>query len=151
MQLEPKNRRWEKELASSLLNLGSLLHLRKENVRAGPFLREAVVLRQGLADWDPKSTRAALKVAHAWHRLAQFQFDTADPTNALTSARNALLAYRRLLSIDPGDESTIAEMRDQASKYGTQLVSAGLRDSARNLIQDLADIGLHCTVDKASY
>lgn len=133
IRLEPKNRRWERELATTTLNLGSLLHLQKNYQRAEPFLREALALRQGLAAWDPKNTRWLRQLAHAWHRMAVFQFDLADNTNALTSARQALAAQRRLLTLEPGDKVALEEIEEYTTKYRERLTAAGLTNEAAQI------------------
>jgi len=135
-RLEPKNRRWEKELATTLLNLGALLHKRKDYTQAEPFLREALAVRQGLASWDPKNTRWLRQLAHAWHRMAVFQFDVADSTNALASAQQSLGAQRRLLAIEPGDKQAQQEIREYVDKYRDRLSAAGLNDAAMLMVRE---------------
>jgi tetratricopeptide (TPR) repeat protein len=136
IRLEPKNRRWEKEMATTLLNLGSLLQLQKDYALAEPYIREALALRQRAADWDPKSARALRKLAHAWHRLAQLQFDTGKNSDALTSARSSLDVFHHLVNIDPGDLEAIREIQEYAEKYWERLVAAGQSSDARELIQE---------------
>jgi tetratricopeptide (TPR) repeat protein len=138
IRLEPKNRRWEKELATTLLNLGALQHLQKDYAGAEPFLREAVALRQGLVDWDPKSARNLRKLAHARHRLALFQFDTGRTNEALASGQSALAAFRRLLTTDPDDREAIEEIQQYTEKYRDRLVAAAMIAEARELVRDTA-------------
>jgi tetratricopeptide (TPR) repeat protein len=137
-RLEPKNRRWEKELATTLLNLGALLHKRKDYAQAEPFLREALAVRQGLASWDPKNTRWLRQLAHAWHRMAVFQFDVADNTNALASAQQSLAAQRRLLAIEPNDKQALQEIGEYMDKYRGRLSAAGMKDAALLMVRDAA-------------
>jgi tetratricopeptide (TPR) repeat protein len=140
IRLEPKNRRWERELASTTLNLGALLHLQKDYERAEPLLREALTLRQGLAAWDPKNARWLRQLAHAWHRMAIFQFDLPDSTNALASAQHAIAAQRRLLALEPDDKRAPEEIQKYIDKYRERLTAAGMTNEAvqiaRNAIND---------------
>jgi hypothetical protein len=114
------------------------MHLQKDYARAEPFLREALTLRQGLVDWDPKSTRAQRKLAHSHHRICLLQFDTGKSADALASARNALAALRRLATTDPDDEEAIREIQEYSGKYRERLTKAGLTDAARQMIEQLA-------------
>lgn len=136
IRLEPRNRRWEKELATTLLNLGSLYHLTKDDAQAEPCLREAVALRQGVADWDPTSTRALRKLAHAWHRQSVFQFDTGQSTNAFAAGRNALKALRLLVTMDPDDREAVGEMQEYTVKYRERLNAIGMTTEARQLVRE---------------
>jgi tetratricopeptide (TPR) repeat protein len=137
IRLEPRNHRWEKELATTVLNLGSLLHLQKDYTRAEPYLREAVALRKGAADWDPTSTRAIRKLAHAWHRLAVFQFDTVHATNALASGRKALTELRRLLDATPDDRQAVEEISEYTEKYRDRLIAARMPVEAKELTREI--------------
>ena len=134
--IEPKNRRWEKEMGTTLLNLGAMLHQQKDYTRAEPYLREALKVREGLVAWDSKNTRLMRQLAHAWHRLAIFQFDRNDNASALASGQSALATYRRLLALQPGDEKTLREMEDTAGKYRDQLEKKGLNDDARKIYDE---------------
>ena len=142
IRLEPKNRRWERELATTTLNLGALLHLQKDYQRAEPLLREAVTLRQGLAAWDPKNTRWLRQLAHAWHRMAIFQFDLPDNTNALASARQALAAQHRLLRLEPEDKHAPEEIQDYIDKYRERLTAARMTNEAAQIGHTDADRAL---------
>ena len=136
IRLEPKNRRWERELATTTLNLGSLLHLQKDYTRAEPFLREALTLRQGLVAWDPKNSRWLRQLAHAWHRMAVFQFDLPENTNALASAYHALAAQRRLLTLEPDDKRVPEEIQEYMEKYRERLTAAGMTNEAGQIVHD---------------
>jgi len=136
VRLEPKTRRWDKELATTLLNLGSMLHKRKDYARAEPILSEALALRQGIVAWDPKNTRWMRQLAHAWHRMAVFQFDKGDATNALASGQNALATQRRLLVVEPDDKRALDEIQEYAGKYRDRLNEAGMTNAAGQVFRE---------------
>jgi tetratricopeptide (TPR) repeat protein len=136
IRLEPKNRRWDRELGTTLLNIGALLHQQKDNSRAEPYLREALKVREGLVAWDSTNARLMRQLAHAWNRLALFQFDAGEAAAALASCRQALATYRRQIALLPGDERVLREMEDAARKYRVRLEGTGLAEAGLKLYDE---------------
>jgi hypothetical protein len=74
--------------------------------------------------------------AHAWNRLALFQFDTGENDGALASCRHALATYRRLLALLPADDRTLRKMDDAARKYRDRLEEKRMGDAGLKLYDE---------------
>jgi tetratricopeptide (TPR) repeat protein len=136
MRLEPQNRRWEKELGTTLLNLGVLHHKRKDYAGAERYLRDALAVREKVVAWGPQNARWMRQLAHGWNRLAVLQFDKDEAAAALASCRNAMETYRRLLALQPGDAKTIREMDDTARNYRERLEEKKMAGAGLKLYDD---------------
>jgi hypothetical protein len=75
-------------------------------------------------------------LAHVWRNLSSLQFSTEQNQKALLSCRNSLIAYRRLLTLDPGRERWITDMRRSTERFQDWLVAAGMTEAALELIRE---------------
>jgi Ca-activated chloride channel family protein len=109
----------EPESALLRYNLGTTLY------REGKY-DEAVAAFSQVAAEEDWTARAAYNLGNAFYQIGHKAEETA-PESALASYGQALLAYRRAMAADPGDEDP---------KYGHELVTARLRELERKIEEE---------------
>jgi tetratricopeptide (TPR) repeat protein len=122
-QLEPDVRQWNKELATALNNLASILRKRKDYDGALALFEEALVLRRGLVEWDPGNTRWLSSLNTSWHNLAHLRLDRGEFAEAREALRKSIATCLRGMALQPDDPGPVGDLetlRSMSFRYFPQ-------------------------------